>query len=115
MNPEQIYERCCEDTEDLLRGLETGDLPLIARQIHLLRESLARRPAANGMSVSGSALLRLEQLDALDGITQRMEQNLQIMEKSVRAEFEQMLTVRDLVRHLTRRRGAPRLPPLSVS
>ncbi len=107
MNPEQIYDRCCEATQVLLRGFETRDLSLIERQVDLLRQYLSRRREPEGSHSSGRTLLRMEQLDALDGITQQMERSLAAIKHSAQIEFERMLSTQGLFRHLTSSSSEP--------
>jgi hypothetical protein len=114
MNPEQIYDRCCEATRVLLRGFETRDLSLIERQVRLLRQYLSRRPDTEDFRFSGQTLLRMEQLDALDGITEQMERSLAAIRQSAQAEFERMLSTQGIFRHLTAGSSEPERSPLLV-
>ena len=114
MNTEQIYDRCCEATGILLRGFEAHDLSLIERQVGLLRQYLSGRRDAEGFHSSGQTLFRMEQLDALDGITEQMEHSLAAIRQSAQVEFERMLGAQGLFRHLTSKGSDPDRSPLLV-
>ena len=114
MNPEQIYDGCCEATRVLLLGFEAHDLSLIEQQVRVLRQYLSRRGDTQGFHSSGRTLLRMEQLDALDGVTEQVERSLATMRHSARIEFERMRGAQELFRHLTSGGSEPDRSPLPV-
>ena len=85
MDPERTYTQCCEATQLLLVALESGDMPLIEHQVKVLRDYLAPRDRWTHCLGGGDALLRAEQLDAIEAVTDRMESSLLAMRKSARA------------------------------
>lgn len=101
MNLERVYQQCCRASQDLLRGLEAKDLALIERQVRQLRRYLAHRERSEDDIEGAYSLMRLEQLDVLDGVVASMEQSLDSMKQAAQTEFERILSTEDLIRHLT--------------
>ncbi len=104
MDPERTYTQCCEATQMLLVALESGDMPLIEHQVKVLRDYLAPRDRWTHCLGGGDALLRAEQLDAIEAVTDRMESSLLAMRESARGAYEEMLGTESLLKHLTRPR-----------
>ncbi len=98
---ERIYDRCRTAARDLLRGLETKDLPLIEQQVALVQAYLSDQ-AWHGQTWQGAdALYRAEQLEALAGVTEEIERSLLALRRSTDVEFEHLLATAPLLRHLT--------------
>jgi hypothetical protein len=85
---------------ELLAGLETRDVGLIERQLKPLREALAARDGLSDTAFDAGALLWLEQLDLLDGITESVAVSLEAIRRSSQPHLLRMRTAESLLRHL---------------
>jgi len=112
MNEQQTYSLCCQATADLLEALEQGNLARVEKQVRLLRSYLSEWRPPGPVRCAGEALLRAEQLEALEGVAEEMERSLRTLHRTARFEMEQLASHRGLLRHLTgvNGPGAPQLP-----
>lgn len=95
MRTEETYARCRGEIVGLLEAIERNDLARIACRIDLLRGCLAEREPRHGDST-----LRLEQLDAIEGLAEAIEKALDTMHRSAAVEIERIRAVGPLLRHL---------------
>ena len=98
---ERIYDRCRIAARDLLRGLETEDLPLIEQQVALVQAYLSDQEWRGQAWQGADAFYRAEQLEALEGVTEEIERSLLALKRSTDVEFERLLATAPLLRHLT--------------
>ena len=98
---EELYQACRESIEELLRALDRNDLKSIEREIYRIRRQLARRPLESDAAIRGLARFRMEQLEAIDGVTESIEVSLRSLRRSTRDELERIKHSESLLQHLT--------------
>lgn len=99
MNSEQMYCCCWKMACELLQSLETRDLKGIETQLKPLRETLSARHCLTDAAFGG-ALLRVEQLDLLEGIAESVEAAVEAIRSSSQPQLLRMQTAESLLRHL---------------
>ena len=114
MSPQTIYEQCCEAIQILLVALEARDISVVENQVRAIRSYLAQRDAAVDHQCTGEALMRVEQLDAIEAINEQMQRCLATMRTSAHEEFARLRSTEDLLRHLSSPSGPPDTSSLPV-
>lgn len=112
MTSEQIDHACWQMAFELLRGLETRDLQIIAKLVKPLQQALAVRHCLADSVCAGRPLACVEQLDLLEGITESVEASVEAIRRSAQPHVMRMQTAESLLRHLVDQQdGVPsRLP-----
>ena len=107
MSIEQTYELCCHDARAMLAGIDQGRFRVAEEKLCALRHRLKTRMPLEPATARGESVLRLEQLEALDGVASEMMEALAALTESVEQRLERLRFATDLVRHLiTHSRGA---------
>ncbi len=101
MTPERLYEQCRPAVRRLIRGLQTKNLSVIQQQVSELRLYLTSRESFGQATARGLNLMRLEQLDALDGLAESMQHSLDSIRETADTEFERILSTMELLQHLS--------------
>jgi len=97
MQTEELYAQCQKEIVPLLTAIEHNDLLGMSRQVEVLKSYLsARGPDA------AASTLRLEQLDAIAGLTEAIDRSLETMHVSAREEMMRIRSAEPLLRHLSR-------------
>ncbi len=99
-NVEELYQTCKGSIEELLRALERNDLNGIEREILRIRQHLTTRPLDSELDLRGLARFRMEQLEAIDGVTEAIEISLRSLRRSTRDELERIRHSESLLSHL---------------
>jgi hypothetical protein len=110
MNSETMHQHCWDLARDLLRGLERRDLALIEQRLVPLRQTLAMGRCLNRPAPDQDLLLRMEQLDLLEGITASVEASIEAIRGATQTHQARMSTAESLLRHLVeggRRQSLP--------
>jgi len=97
MQTEELYAQCQKEIAPLLTAIEHNDLLGMARHVEVLKAHLAAR----GPDAAASTL-RLEQLDAIAGLTEAIDRSLETMHVSAREEMLRIRSAEPLLRHLAR-------------
>ena len=95
MHTEETYVRCRGEIGSLLEAIERNDLPRVAEHVDTLRDWLADRQIARGDST-----LRLEQLEAIEGLAEAISRSIEAMQVSTAVEMERIRATKPLLRHL---------------
>ena len=98
---EQTYELCCHDAREMLAGIDQGRFRVAEEKLCALRRRLETRMPLELTTARGESLLRLEQMEALDGAASEMMEALAALTESVEQGLERLRFATDLVRHLT--------------
>ena len=101
MSIEQTYELCCHDAREMLAGIDQGRFRDAEEKLCALRHRLETRKPLEPTTAPGESVLRLEQLEALDGVASEMMEALGALKESTRQGQERIRFATDLVRHLT--------------
>lgn len=99
-NVEELYQTCKGSIEELLRALERNDLNGVQREVYRIRQQLASRPLPGETDLRGLARFRMEQLEAIDGVTEAIEISLRSLRRSTRDELERIRHTESLLAHL---------------
>lgn len=101
-----MYDCCCKMAYELLEVLEKRDLALIESRLRPLRETLAVRHCLTDGVLHADAVVWLEHLDLLEGITESVEASVAAIRESSQPHLLLMQTAETLLRHLVADRGA---------
>ena len=85
----------------MLAGIDQGRLHVVEEKLGALRHRLETRHPLDLTTAKGESVLRLEQLEALDGVASEMMEALAALTESVEQGLERLRFATDLVRHLT--------------
>lgn len=97
MQTEELYAQCQKEIAPLLTAIEHSDLLSMSRHVGILKNYLSLRGPELGAST-----LRLEQLDAIAGLTEAIDRSLETMHVSAREEMTRIRSAEPLLRHLAR-------------
>ena len=98
---EQTYELCCHDARAILAGIDQGRFRVAEEKLCALRRRLETRMPFDLTTARGESVLRLEQLEALDGVALEIMEALAALKQSTEQGLERLRFATDLVRHLT--------------
>ena len=98
---EQTYELCCRDARAMLAGIDQGRFRAAEEKLCALRRRLETRMPLDPATARGESVLRLEQLEALDGVVSEMMEAFAALRESAEPGLERLRFAMDLVRHLT--------------
>ena len=101
MSIEKTYELCCQDARAMLAGIDQGRFRVAEEKLCALRRRLETRLPLDPATASGESVLRLEQMEALDGVASEVMDALAALKKSTEQGLERLRFATDLVRHLT--------------
>ncbi len=101
MSIEQTYELCCHDARAMLAGIDQGRFRVAEEKFCALRRRLETRMPLDPATARGESVLRLEQMEALDGVASEVMEALAALKQSTEQGLERLRFATDLVRHLT--------------
>jgi len=95
-----LSKDCRAASGALLAALDANDISGIASLLGLMRGLLQQRAGLPSAGLSGSELFECERLEAIDAVTERIEEGLRTLHQTVHAELEEIQSLKPLLRHL---------------
>lgn len=100
MQTNRIYSQCRGVAADLSGAILSRDVRAMQTHVGTLRAHLSSRDDLVNEPGDTDARLRIEQLDAFEGIAETIERSLRSMRGSARREMERIDATAPLLRHL---------------